>query len=299
MGFESSMIKGINSIYNEIISDYNVINRDFGLVHPVEIGALFNSILYGGFLSKDNVFTFRSENVIDLVEISGANIMSGEGVCRHISVLLKDIYKDYGMDACVFNIHLRSRELLFGVDKSSQGYSKAKLYHLIDMLIFDEEENQRVKLEADKRLKEVGEHLFLLAEFDEKIKKFFVKPNHRINLVVHNGELSLYDPTHNKTYKLNESNPKLLIDFVDDWIPISFTFFEAVNEMKLKDAKRYFSMPSLSFEEDYQKMKYARQLYKDNRDIFDKFYDEHEAAYYEITDKIMQLSAKKKTKCRR
>lgn len=296
---ERDKIKEINFVYNEVISDYNGINRDLGLEHPIEVGSLFNSVLYGGYLSKDKAFTFGSNHVIDLVEVSGPNIMSGEGVCRHISVLLKDIYNNYGMNACAFNIHLRPRELLLGIDKGSQGYSKDKLYHLIDMLIFDEEENKIVKLEADKRLKEVGEHLFLLAEFDEKAKKFFVRPNHRINLVVHNGEVSLYDPTHNKTYKVNESNPKLLIDLVDEWIPISFTFFEVVNEMRLKDTKRYLSMPSLSFEEDYQKIMQARQLYKDNREIFEKFYDEHKDAYYDIADKMMQLGAKKKIKERR
>ena len=293
------IIKGINSVYNEVISDYNDINRNLGLSHPIEVGSLFNSVLYDGYLSRNKVFTFGSAHVIDLIDVSGANIMNGEGVCRHISVLLKDIYNNYDMDACAFNIHLRSRELLFGVDKSSQGYSKDKLYHFIDMLIFDEEENKRVKLEVDKHLEEVGEHLFLLAEFDEKIKSFFVRPNHRINLVVYNGEVFLYDPTHNKTYKVNEKNPKLLIDLVDEWIPITFTFFEVINEMRLKDVKRYLSMPSLSFEDNYQKIMQTRQLYKDNRDIFEKFYDEHKDAYYDIADKMMQLGAKKKTKERK
>ena len=51
-------IKEIKSLYNDLIKDYNKLNKIFGFQNPVEIYTLYNKMLYAGYLSKDKEFHF-------------------------------------------------------------------------------------------------------------------------------------------------------------------------------------------------------------------------------------------------
>ncbi len=74
-------ISNINKLYKEIIKDFNVINKDFGLTNPVEIYASFLYLLDKGYFFKDKHFEKTSKNVRDITSIMGANIIAGQGVC--------------------------------------------------------------------------------------------------------------------------------------------------------------------------------------------------------------------------
>lgn len=87
----------IRKLYNNLIKDYNKLNKIFGFQNPVEIYTLYNKMLYAGYLSKDKSFRFSYDNIKDIITVLGANVINGEAVCRHIAPMLKDIYLDYGI----------------------------------------------------------------------------------------------------------------------------------------------------------------------------------------------------------
>ena len=87
----------IRKLYNNLIKDYNKLNKIFDFQNPVEIYTLYNKMLYAGYLSKDKKFHFGKDKVKDIMTIQGTNIINGEAVCRHIAQMLKDIYLDYGI----------------------------------------------------------------------------------------------------------------------------------------------------------------------------------------------------------
>ena len=64
-------------------------------------------MLQSGYLSKDKTFHFGDTNVKDIRGISPTNVINGEAVCRHIAVMLKDIYNAYGIEGNTLNVFQR------------------------------------------------------------------------------------------------------------------------------------------------------------------------------------------------
>ncbi len=102
LGFKSRYTKDvtqINELYNEYIKNYNKLNKMFDFNDPVEIYAMYNYLLYKGYLSVNKEFKYGDEIARDIVFISGANTITGRGVCRHISATLTDILNDLEITA--------------------------------------------------------------------------------------------------------------------------------------------------------------------------------------------------------
>lgn len=51
----------IRKLYNNLIKDYNKLNKIFDFQNPVEIYTLYNKMLYAGYLSKDKEFHFGKD----------------------------------------------------------------------------------------------------------------------------------------------------------------------------------------------------------------------------------------------
>ena len=85
-------IQQIKKLYQEFLSEYVKLNKKLELQHPLELYTLYNKMLQSGYLSKDKTFHFGDTNVKDIRGISPTNVINGEAVCRHIAVMLKDIY---------------------------------------------------------------------------------------------------------------------------------------------------------------------------------------------------------------
>ena len=88
----------LKKLYDEFLKNYSEFNNMFELKNPIEIYAMYSYLLWNGFLSKDGVFEPKNtRNGLPL--FLATPIFSGEGVCRHISQLLVDIFNYNGIKA--------------------------------------------------------------------------------------------------------------------------------------------------------------------------------------------------------
>lgn len=81
-------------MYNEIIKNYVNMNLSFNLYNPLEIYTLFIRLLNDGYLSRLFFSYCQFDSVLYNINPLGIDIICGNGMCRHISAMLKDIY-DY------------------------------------------------------------------------------------------------------------------------------------------------------------------------------------------------------------
>lgn len=100
-------IQQIKKLYQEFLSEYVKLNKKLELQHPLELYTLYNKMLQSGYLSKGKTFHFGDTNVKDIRGISPTNVINGEAVCRHIAVMLKDIYNAYGIKGNTLNVFQR------------------------------------------------------------------------------------------------------------------------------------------------------------------------------------------------
>ena len=273
-------------IYDGIITDYNKINKDFGLEEPVSICSLADYAIQDGYFSVDKKYTFGQYDVKDIKGIGGANIMAGKGVCRHISALLMDIYNDYGMESYVIGVGVRGADFKIDIDLTKDGLSREELHSRIESLNYSASKTSFKKREIDRKLESVGEHVFIVPDFEKKPKN---KVNHAINIVFHDGLVYFLDATQTRTYKLNRDNPKFLCDYFDDRINYDTSFIRFNSDYDASRVKEGILLPSTEIASDISVMTSTKALYKDNRDIFEKFYNEHKEGYQEVANVLRKI----------
>lgn len=258
----------ILGIYNRFIKNYNELNRTFGFNHPVEVFAMFDYLLHEGYLSKNMEFDFSDENVIDVPKLYGVNIFNGDGVCRHISYLLNDIFNDYGMKGEKISVYQR-KLISFDDEQVKSILENAKEILLnksndIDVSFFDVV-MQKIKESAS------------LEPFNYNR---LTRSNHAINYVEYDNIGYYFDPTQSTIYDKN-NNSMYLSDEIGDR-----------NYIINRDKKKQF-LASNNRYDDLLFMRDIVSLCKKNIDIFEKFYKENKELYEEISHKSLILKPKK------
>lgn len=286
---KTSDITKIKSTYDEVIKDYNKLNEMFGLKDPVSISAFFERFYRDGYLSKNKEFSFSTSNVRDVHPVFGANIMNGEGVCRHIAFMLDDIYKDYGVDSNVLLVYLRKRMLVPEINMEKQGLTRKELYEFIDSANVSSEEREMAREIVDEFIDHFGEHLSIGVLIEKE--RFRPSSNHAINFAFYNNRAFCLDPTNGCTYKLNREDPRFLCDHIDPKIFIDWSGYgyARTSSKSIKEAKKQIMCSSTTFEEDIEIMKKVQALYEDNLDIVDRFYSTHKEAYSDISNDLMKI----------
>ena len=89
----------IRDLYQDFINNYNKLNDSFELESPIQIYSMFNYLLNKGYLSKDKAFEYSKKKILDVPGMLGISIVTGKGVCRHISSALNDILNSKGIQA--------------------------------------------------------------------------------------------------------------------------------------------------------------------------------------------------------
>lgn len=105
----------IKEMYQKVVVNFVDLCEKLYLITPLEMETLFNYMLFNGYLSKERKFSNTKEFVVDKKAIIAANILAGEGVCRHISPMFKDILATYGYEAYIFACALNLGELKNGI----------------------------------------------------------------------------------------------------------------------------------------------------------------------------------------
>ncbi len=291
-------ITNIREIYSEVVADYAKMIKSLELKDPVEISAFFERTYRDGYLSRDKSFSFGDSNARDIPSIFGSNVMTGEGVCRHISYLLDDVYRDMGIDSNLLLLHMRKRILVPSIDMNKKGLTKEELYEFVDCTTISTEEREYAKSIIDELIDIVGEHFSINVALEEV--KGRPRPNHVINFVIHNNKAFCIDPTNACMFKLNRQDPKFLVDMIDPKVLIDWPSYDysRASTKKIKQAKKDILLPSTSFEEDLATRKKIQTFYEENIDKVDCFYRKHNEAYHEITNELMKIKVKQKNKKR-
>ena len=84
--------------YHDIVVKISQLFRDFRIYNPISIFSIYSYLLKNGYLSYQHEFVFE-KNINDCYPLLGVNIMEGRAVCRHISTLLCDIYRELGFES--------------------------------------------------------------------------------------------------------------------------------------------------------------------------------------------------------
>ncbi len=279
-------IREINIIYHEIIKNYDELNKTFNFNNPEEIYAMFQYLLWEGYLSKDKHFEYNKENHVDIRNLTyGPNIVTGYGVCRHIAIFLKDIYKHHQIDTFTLAIYQPNIENI-----------------LLQTLV---EKNKK------DLPKEMYQELYKLIKQSKKNKK---TSNHLITGAVHEGRSYFLDPTNRKVYQketerilsekariisMNEDIEENYID--DELLKIQMEIFPKASmhynpDKRLKQLKKILELPSISPEEIEASEKRVIEICETNLDIFEKFYQHNQEAYQELSNKLNKIKVKKKIK---
>lgn len=280
----------IKAIYDEIIKNYNKMNKVFDLNNPVEIHTMFNYLLYKGYLSKGKKFEFGDANARDIETLYGANVVNGQGVCRHIALMLKDVFNDYGINSNVLLVYVRKLVIYRQTEGDRPEQTIEQLYDFVRKYINDEE----MKKFFNELIEKEGTDLSLSYSYeDDKKNTVKRKGNHLITLANKDGISYFLDPTQTRMYKLS-SDHNILTDNVGDKIKICYgnsTLYERFKD--IKSIKEKILLPGTSFEEDQAIVERTRKICETNQDIFEQFYNENSEMYEELSDKFMLL---KKTK---
>ena len=267
-------IEEIRKLYNSLITDYNKLNKIFGLQNPVEIYTLYNKMLYAGYLSKDKEFHFGVDKVKDIMTIQGTNVINGEAVCRHIAPMLKDIY--LGNNITSYDISVFQKDTR--IDKSMLSYYRRELQKVSDIKGIP-----------------VADLNYLLEDKIQEAFSYHISPedigkltNHRITKAIYQEKDYYLDPTQTRMYKPSMGNPTILVS--EDGRRNTKIITRANSSKAIK------MNPSTPFSEDLKYVRSTISIYEQNKDILEKFYQEHKELYNYISSLLSNIKIKRKVK---
>lgn len=138
----------LNDSYYEVVGNFAEILRNFEIDNPVVIFGIYSYLFKNGYLSLKHNFAYKKD-VRDCYPVFGANVIEGRGVCRHITAMLTDIYKEMGFDSynvsSVLNrdVSSFSKQKLRKIKDKSSGFS---LYGLLSKYLYYPPYNHLVTL---------------------------------------------------------------------------------------------------------------------------------------------------------
>ena len=288
---KTNEIKDINKLYQEFLKNYKHLNEVFDFDNPVEVYAMFNYLLYKGYLSNNKHFEFSEKQARDTRAIMGSNVMTGKGVCRHIAAMLTDILEYSGTEASTMSVVSNSEKVTAKFTKE-QKYTKEELLEWINTNIHDRDAINTLTsylnvLEKQNRLNIE----FIHKQIAEKSIISRILGNHVITYAYKDGNSYFLDPTQGRIYVPNK---KLLTDSQMSVTPRGNAVFSTllnkrnrVNTMKKRLRENH---PSLDLQEQEEIAKRTLNICKNNTDIFDQFYRENSEIYAETTNKVLSLN---------
>lgn len=253
MEFITEEHKNVRTSYNEIIKSASDLFKLLGVDNnPVKSFALYVYLYRKGYFSCNHQFCY-SQSGKDFSRLSGADVVAGHGVCRAISSMFTDICNQIGMEASVTPIRVIPK----------------KFNNLVQL--------NPVELNYDGR-----------NNLASKIIPYLPVGNHVTSHISYNGLKYDFDPTND--ILLTEKNGKLYVsDSSDSYVKhdkvISFIpfllgqiNFDIKGILGIKD----INMPTITHEEYVQLYREVLEIIKDNRDLFEQFYNDNKDKYYEV-----------------
>lgn len=270
-------------------------NKIFDLSDPIQIHTMFNYLLYKGYLSRDKKFEFSSKQARDIFDVSGANVIVGKAVCRHISAMLTDILNDDGIASCQLGVY--SREYCTSINIIDEPkYTKEELINWVETHITDDKVFNlcmNIIEELDNQGNKSIEFSYELT--DDKNPLIREIGNHAISFALKDGACYFLDPTQTRIYRMSETNKNVLYDDICE-VPIrliSSLVLNAYAEDYFKIKKEINKYPSVSKEEEKLMIEKTMNLCYENTDVFENFYHENSELYGDISNKVLKIKKSK------
>lgn len=285
-------INQIKKLYYEFIKNYNKLNKVFDLNDPIQVYTMFNCLLYKGYLSKDKEFEFLGKQARDIDSLYGTNVIAGKAVCRHISAMLTDILKDYGIESSQLGVYSKNYSINITVLEQPK-YTKDDLVNWVRTHITDEKTYEFVMKLIEELVDKRNQSIEISAEMiDDKNPLKRKVGNHAITFAFKDEKSYFLDPTQARIYRMNESDKNILFDEECDNIPI-----KTLPSMVLNNSQDYLRMrerlasqyPSVTKEEEMKMIRDTLALCDSNMDIFEQFYTENSELYDDISSKILKI----------
>lgn len=286
------MTKDILELYQIFLEEYHKLNKTFELKDPVELYKLFIYMLRKGYFSKDKQFEFSSQNARDIDCIMGANIMTGKGICRHITGMLADVYETEGIESHKVCVYHRDYKVL-ACEDPEHAWSKEQIDEWIDER-FPDQDNKRIVKDYIDNLLNQGKRITLeLFPIESRSISERIHGNHVIN-VARQGDIVYYiDPTNEKVYQRSQTR-KYSFTENELEIPMKKGLTKSYNESKDAVRKIYElldqNLQTVSPEEAQEKIRRVEKLIKANPDLLEGFYEDHKELYGDISDKVLKIT---------
>jgi len=275
----------IKKLYQEFIQNYNKLNKVFDLKNPIEIAAMYNYLLNGGYLSLNHSFIFGKSNVRNIISLAGINVLAGEGVCRHITGLLNDILNDYGIKAKMLNGYIETIKIMIR-ELPRAKYTKEELYAWIEKYVPEEEAKNKLY----ERVADSDKLEFKLIQ-DELL--FRLLWNHAITYTFYEGHNIFLDATNDWIFNLSTNTFNLLYSvsgermFIKPFGSLLLSNATIGSYLDLKrDLKAY---PCLDLEEEQKMAANTKAICRNNEDIFEEFYQENQGLIGDVANLTLNL----------
>lgn len=267
--YKTKDIKELMILYKQFLQNYNELNKLFEVKNPIEISTMYNYLLYKGYLSKDKKFEFSQDNVIDFRDFGGLNIFDGKGVCRHISLLLNDIFKEQGIKSEKISVYQREQTV---DDNALNQFMNEFLEKTIQNI------DAPNVLDVDYYRNGIKKSITLEPIDIKNIKRKQIS-NHAINYVEFDSVGYYLDATQDDIYQ-KQKNSLFLSDEVDE-------------SLYIVSNPKYNYLSSNTRKIDFKTSSNTKKICEDNVDVFEKFYKENKGLYEEIVTKSLILKPKK------
>ena len=268
----SKEIKELRELYDSVLENYQLVNEIFRLENPVEIYTMFKEVLKGGYLSVDKEFKYKESQIKDLETLYEIIPITGEGVCRHIAPMLRDVLKKE---------KIKSNVMIVEFQKRTSEQIKQEIRTKIETAFKDEPE---------EIIEEMIKYYERIEKLEKCIKEHISSEYHAITLAVQDGKVHLLDATQDRIYKVNPNNKNCIMDESSDDIEIKINQQIFIGTRKdLENQKDQILLPSTNYEDDINKKIEIEKMFKENKDVFEKLYRENHDLYEEINQKVLKF----------
>lgn len=244
--------KKLKCLYDQIIKNTGDFYKELGTTDPISIFATYVYMYRSGYFSHNKEFLY-STNMKDFAKMNGLDIIRGRGVCRSISGMLTDIYKEMGMSSYNLTVKAVTEDLEQVIELSD------------------------VKLIAEEKGKRFSKIISLTT-------KYLPLANHMITMVEENGRNYIFDPTNDGFLKYY-NNKQLQISGKTNYFMKNYTFGignailnllgQYSDGLRQKDKKEQIKLPTVSETEYEKKYLEALKICLENRELFELFYQEN------------------------
>lgn len=283
-------LKELNILYKEFLNNYHKLNQIFDLVNPLEIMLLYTFLLDKGYLSKDKKHNFGSEGD-KRAFLMRYGVFTGNSVCRHDGILLRDILKEENIKSCIlFNYATELRLDYRRLKEMPEFREKLEaLEQCMDMA--SEEFKEKVeRLVGDWDFDNFSDETFILKDFSKYIT------NHIITMAKYQNKSYFMDATNNNILRKRQIEGHLVLTSEYAACVPNTTFsrknYYEGNLDSIFKAKRILRGDDITRDEEEASREKIDSLTEGNMDILEKFYKDNQELYSDITEEFRRVKAR-------